>query len=982
MKWLALEISSLLLAYSADYFRGIVGKVRKRLLVRDLQTSLFYGIQQRYENELFYNDLDNFLSKNKVISEIIRNCLNAPVSQYSSKSTLVEFYIRKFEEQYPHYYQYHFEIISLLKACFDIVFNSLNRIDCESTQVICNTVKELSGELHYKIDLVLTEVKSLSEKFDRIEHLWSLQPTKETIQFDHKRYIQYLACLYPDYLTSNYLERGVHPCNNQTGKTVALDALLQERNILLLGDAGYGKTYEAITILRNVCQREDLCEVFPIFLPLSEFGHLYNSIFDGILLKLKPFCSGNSQIFLNNLLSSGNILLILDGIDEISKEGDRIKFIAELKNLYQQYNANCYFATSRLNQYHAELSEMKSYFLSPIDHHVVFNKLRQEALNTEIPQSYYQLFENPLFFEIGKTILRQSTLQDHFNRSTLFEKLFTMLYGEWNQQKGIQVSQQLCYSEVLSILGDFSYKSFSQTSYSYIEFENLLCSHISGCEKKSMIGTIILSGIFRITDRVVFTHKLFKEYFAAYHLFTYYPFYENRDLYLSLIKKREWKEVFIFIVGMYKDIMEQDAFLDFVLQNNLPLYVDCIDAKSDLFDPCMCSDLNETAFRYLSLILNTYTTIVSTYFSVISSLFDPVSGDRTPTDRKICIVGALSSDRKHLNYWFDLLPQSEENVILIASDDLPTYHKQHERNALRDLRSIRAYGINLKASELQGDTGRKIALNLIKSELARILENQSLLEDKYLLCEKVADCKRKIKGLQGVNTVDEMFSYLDKEISSVQNSHSDAQISSFIMGGIDIIPLRTILKYLADNNINYSECLLPEPDIDRSELGPCWTWDLYSDQQKVNRISKFFYFHQLSYKEMVETNFPALCSYFSRYLDIPYQTEIGLDLKKGIPEHNFYSDPEIKFYYVASPQSTPVEPHIYFCDKVDLDSNAHERIRQSYLQQGKIAHHITSTCAGFTFTTTSHRTGAHTPLSNYVYDSIKESLEDIFHSLN
>ena len=27
------------------------------------------------------------------------------------------------------------------------------------------------------------------------------------------------------------------------------------------------------------------------------------------------------------------------------------------------------------------------------------------------------------------------------------------------------------------------------------------------------------------------------------------------------------------------------------------------------------------------------------------------------------------------------------------------------------------------------------------------------------------------------------------------------------MGGIDIIPLRTILKYLADNNINYSECI-------------------------------------------------------------------------------------------------------------------------------------------------------------------------------
>ena len=43
--------------------------------------------------------------------------------------------------------------------------------------------------------------------------------------------------------------------------------------------------------------------------------------------------------------------------------------------------------------------------------------------------------------------------------------------------------------------------------------------------------------------------------------------------------------------------------------------------------------------------------------------------------------------------------------------------------------------------------------------------------------------------------------------------------------------------------------------------------------------------------------------------------------------------------------------------------------------------HITTTRTGFTFTTTSRRTGGDDPLSDYVYSSIKESLEDVFGSM-
>ena len=56
-------------------------------------------------------------------------------------------------------------------------------------------------------------------------------------------------------------------------------------------------------------------------------------------------------------------------------------------------------------------------------------------------------------------------------------------------------------------------------------------------------------------------------------------------------------------------------------------------------------------------------------------------------------------------------------------------------------------------------------------------------------------------------------------------------------------------------------------------------------------------------------------------------------------------------------------------------------IQESYLKQGRTANHITTTRTGFTFTTTSRRTGGDDPLSDYVYSSIKESLEDVFGSM-
>jgi len=465
------------------------------------------------------------------------------------------------------------------------------------------------------------------------------------------------------------------------------------------------------------------------------------------------------------------------GIDDISQEDYRKKFYAEFNNFVAQYNENYFFITSRFNRYHGELGEKKQYFLTALSEQTIRQELRSDGIVVDIPRHYYMLFSNPFFLSVGKSVLKKSTNRDIFNRSRLFEELFQKLYGGMSQQGQFAGNIPLTYHDAQNILGDFAYHTFSQPSYSYTEFDQQL-SKIVHENKMRIIGSFVGSGLFRIEDKVVFVHKLLKEYCVAYYLVHNFPLSSNAELYMDLIEKAEWKEVFIFAGGVFKEAKAQDEFLDFVMEHNLPLYIECVNAKSDVSE----SDATDSAKRLLTQIHNTV----------------------------------------------------------------------------------------------------------------------------------------------------------------------------------------------------LSEYILPGPDIPAS--GACFTWDLYSKEQKERRIAQFFYYHEISYLSMVEYNFPRLKKHFRRYNDTPYQVVVEVDHNENANPHDFTSEPSIQYYYIASPTKDIPMPII--CQTKEKAFANHEQIMQtiqeSYLKQGRTANRLTTTRTGFTFTTTSRRTGGDNPLSDYVYNSIKESLEDVF----
>lgn len=514
---------------------------------------------------------------------------------------------------------------------------------------------------------------------------------------------------------------------------------------------------------------------------------------------------------------------------------------------------------------------------------------------------------------------------------------------------------------------------------SYTEFDQQL-SEIVQENKIHVIGSFVGSDLFRIEDKVVFVHKLLKEYCVAHYLVYNFPLSHNVELYTDLVKKDEWKEVFIFAGGIFKETQAQDEFLDFVMEYNLPLYIECVNAKSDVSE----SDITDSAKRLLTQIHRTYRFILSKYFGPIEALFDPLHSPNRFTvepGQKIAIIGCLSEDKSYLNYWFDFVSAGKNDVQCINEQQCQEYYATFEKKALSSRRNFVSYGVNLRLSGLSEDSGRKIAINLIKNRLKELIEKKNLIESKYLLCERIAFYQRKVKVIRGIDNLPEMQAVIDKMIND--ELEKSPRLAGYTLNGVELFSLRDLLYYLNRDNTVLSDHILPGPDMPIPTSGSCFTWDRYSKEQKERRIAQFFYYREISHLSMVEYNFPSLKKHFRRYNDAPYQVVVEVDHNEDANPHDFTSQPSIQYYYIASPTEDIPMPIIYQTKEKAFSNHEQimQTIQESYSKQGRTANNLMTTRTGFTFTTTSRRTGGDDPLSDYVYKSIKESLEDVFGSM-
>lgn len=130
--------------------------------------------------------------------------------------------------------------------------------------------------------------------------------------------------------------------------------IFQERNVgqklLLLGDAGSGKTTAIITIMEKF-NRKDYSLPFPVFLSLSSWKDSQYRNFDDWLVQ---WLSQENKIPNNiaiDLINKQKLMLFLDGLDEIDNENSRIDCINKLNKFIGEKGLTEIIICSRLKEY-------------------------------------------------------------------------------------------------------------------------------------------------------------------------------------------------------------------------------------------------------------------------------------------------------------------------------------------------------------------------------------------------------------------------------------------------------------------------------------------------------------------------------------------------------------------------------------------------------------------------------------------------------
>ncbi|MDO8139588.1 NACHT domain-containing protein [Streptococcus mutans] len=947
-------VENLLTEMLGNYFKGILGKIKLKCFTKRLKDEIGDSILKQYGKKEYYLDFDRFLIEQNVLDKIIKNFLNQDILQSKTVNQSVDYYLNLFIEEYPKYKLYKNDFKQIIQKYFEIIFKQLNTLDTHESQALSRIIKEISNGLDEQLQYLKLIVDDNNAMLK--------QAVNGTFRI--RSYITTLLTTSGEsFVQSDYFERYLFQDTEGSKEKDSLDILLQYHKVVLVGEAGSGKTFETFKLINQLCTKYSNYQLIPIYIPLMEYEDSLGTLFEIIQSKMEPFCEGNSNEAIKQLFVNNQLALFFDGIDDIIDERKRVKFFSEANQLMTQYNQIFFFFTTRDNRYKHELGEEKSFFLTNLSESIIQSDLIRLGWYSNLPEAYLELFRNPLLYKIGKTILADRKNKELFNRTQIFTQYFEKNYLYKNSYS------ELSLHETLNLFGKFSYEHFEQSSFTYSEVDKIISAYpVSTQNKRNIIDYFINFGIFSTSDRITFSHKLFKEFCAAYYITNNLTVSSDTELLEKLIYNEEWREVVIFISGLFSTIEEQDKFLDFVLQHNLPLYIECINSKNDLLKNARAaeSSMENHVERVLSEIHKTYTFIVENYFHPISEQFEPFITNNQ-VESKIGITGSIEGNNLH--YWFDIVDKDVPDVKIVSPDLLSQASQEYQATIFLKTTRMIQRSTNLELSGLIGDSGRKIALNLIKKNLKDILENKNLVPSNYILCELLKEMKNKSSWLKEIDDISLMSIEVRKKIDEMLKD--SPKVSGIITPeGVELFSLNNLLDILLNSGINYKSSIIPGRDKEYPESGGL-TLDLYSTKRKFEIVETFFNFAEASYLEMVKYNFPNIYRCFSKFQDMPY--------KLLITYRDDERNPWIDYYHVASAE----DENLVEVSQSDVSKDCEEiykEVLQSYHSLDRTPKTVSIRGCAFLTLLSSRRLGLgeNTPLSDFVYKEIKSSLEEIF----
>jgi hypothetical protein len=373
-------------------------------------------------------------------------------------------------------------------------------------------------------------------------------------------------------------------------------ALAEEKdnNLFILGKPGAGKT----TFLKYIAVKaaEQTVDKVPIFLSLREWADSGKELMAFINERFDICDFPDAQPFVEELLRSGEAIVLFDGLDEVNQEGGRrSRQVQAMNNFIEKFDGTQYLVTCRIaaNDYsfvpfiYVEIADFTEQQIRTFVGNWFRN--RQGEKDRVTYGAFFRAFEkeeNRGLRDLARTPLLLTLLCLAFNetltfprrRVEIYEEALDALLKKWDSSRRIKrddVFSKLSLGHRVNLLARIAAETFENSEYfiPQSKLENLIKDYVRNVpphEPNEMIdGEAILKAIEEhhgiLVERAYkiysFSHLTLQEYFTAKYIVDNSAKGTLTELIKANCADTRWREVFLLTTSLLSDACQFMAML-------------------------------------------------------------------------------------------------------------------------------------------------------------------------------------------------------------------------------------------------------------------------------------------------------------------------------------------------------------------------------------------------------------------------------------
>lgn len=340
----------------------------------------------------------------------------------------------------------------------------------------------------------------------------------------------------------------------------------KSRRVLITGEGGAGKSTGlmriALEIARSAIAKDSKYRI-PIYLKAVEILRAKPENLVSYCEKAtKDLTHADKSCFNLDDLVAGNVVLMIDALDELSTNLERKEVLTLVSTFCQNYPKCQVILTSRPYRFTSELPELKSfdeYHICPISwrqaekiiHAVTEHRQAPKAQCQELLRRLEKIHGielNPLLVTVFAATTDFTKQDIPANITELFKKFTELMLGRWDEKKGFKHQYQAPLKDFVLTKIAFYLHSQKKTSINRSEAESIAINVLSerghDADVPKMLTEIFeRSGLFRILGKEIeFKHHLLQEFFAGRGI-------EVADFIQSALTEEWWKRAIVFYFG-------------------------------------------------------------------------------------------------------------------------------------------------------------------------------------------------------------------------------------------------------------------------------------------------------------------------------------------------------------------------------------------------------------------------------------------------